>query len=77
MKIWYNKFGGNMIPTDYSELLLPYEQKWVVMTYNPTQVVASGDSLKDVAMTAKSKHIKQPVFLFVPKFDTSFASLIK
>ncbi len=50
---------------DIAELLRPYAQKWVALSWEKDRVLASGASLPEVAAEAKRKGYAKPVFTFV------------
>ena len=62
-----------MSPIKLSEILRPFEGKWVALNKARTTVLASGDSPEKVADQAKrEKNEKQPVITFVPVFDVDY-----
>lgn len=56
---------------DLSKKLLPYENKWVVLSEDQNEVLASGKTLKEVQKRAEKTH-KRYLFLKVPSFDISY-----
>ena len=63
-----------MSPINLSEALKPYERKWVALEKGSFKVVAHGQSLSAVQAEARQKGCENPVFTFVPSFDSYFAS---
>lgn len=61
-----------MSPIKLSEILRPFESKWVALDPTRTKVIASGGSPDKVANEAKNKGENQPVILFVPSFDMEY-----
>lgn len=48
-----------------AELLRPYARKWVALSWEQDQVLASGASLSKVAASVKRRGYRKPVFTFV------------
>ena len=61
-----------MSPIKLSELLRPFEGKWVALNRARTKVLASGDSPKTVAEKAGIESKEFPVIAFVPAFDLDY-----
>ena len=63
---------------DLGPLLKPYENKWVALSKNKTEIVASGDSLLEVVNNLPSGSTKDAVsFMHVIPLDQSFASFLR
>ncbi len=56
-----------------SELLRPYEDKWVALSPDYTRVVASGDTRKEVDASVKKEERETLIFHKVLPFDALFA----
>ena len=56
---------------DLSKKLLPYENKWVALSQDQSQVLGSGKTLKEAEKQAEKKS-KKYIFLKVPPFDLSY-----
>jgi len=57
---------------DLRGILTSHEDKWAALSRDQKKVIASGESLKDVAAKVKSKDI---VFMKVLPFGTRYAPL--
>jgi adenine/guanine phosphoribosyltransferase-like PRPP-binding protein len=55
----------------FLEAIKPYENKWVALVDD--NVVASGDSAKEVQRNAEKAGYKEFAFYLVPSFKSSFA----
>lgn len=44
-----------------------YKGKWIAMTLDEKEVIASGDSLKKILQDSKKKGIEHPVVMKVPQ----------
>lgn len=56
---------------DLSKKLLPYEDKWVVLSEDQKKVLGSGKTLKEAEKQAEKKS-KRYIFLKVPPFNLSY-----
>lgn len=56
---------------DPAQELKPYENKWVALVDN--QVIAFGESPKEVAQKAEQQGYRDYTFYLVPSFSVSFA----
>ena len=61
-----------MSPIRLSEILRPFEGKWVALNKARTLVLASGNSPEKLAEKAMEKGKEQPIITFVPKFDLDY-----
>ena len=61
-----------MIMIDWSEMLLPYENKWVAISEDEKSVLASGDTLEQVSEVIETKHLKAR-YMYVHSFDGIYA----
>lgn len=57
---------------DMTEILKPYEDKWVALT-DDNKVVGSGDTLEEASKEAKKNGYDDPIFMIVPSFKYGFA----
>lgn len=57
---------------DLTKVIRQYKNKWVALTSDNRQVVASGFSLKSVLESARKKRIKDPSVFKVPSTDKLF-----
>lgn len=75
-KSCYNRIMHNIRDKnrDLRSILSPHEDKWVALSHDQKKVIASGETLKDVAAKVKSKDI---IFMKVFPFDTRYAPFIK
>ncbi len=55
-----------------SEILRPFEGKWIAMNRQRTEVLASGDDPRKVLELAKHKSIDRPILKLVPSFSMDF-----
>lgn len=58
-------------------ILLPYEKKWVAISKDNSQVVASGNSIKEVEKKVKKLKEKDIEILYVTPFDQYLTPLCK
>lgn len=58
-------------PIDLSKKLLPYENKWVVLSEDQKEVLGAGKTLEEAEKQAKRKN-KKYIFLKVPLFNISY-----
>jgi hypothetical protein len=61
--------------TDLSEVITPYEDKWVALSSDQTTVVSSGDTLKEVESHLDPQQLSAVIFMRVPPFDKLFIPL--
>ena len=61
-----------MSPIKLSEILRPFEGKWVALNRKRTEVLASGDDPQKVLDLAKQKSTERPILRLVPSFDMDF-----
>ena len=61
-----------MSPIKLSEVLRPFEGKWVALNRKSTEVLASGEDPQKVADSAKQKSSERPILMLVPSFDMDF-----
>lgn len=61
-----------MSPVKLSELLRPFQGKWVALDKARTKIVASGNSPEKVAQEARSKAEEQSIMTFVPLLDLDY-----
>jgi hypothetical protein len=61
-----------MIMTDWSKLLLPYENKYVALSLDEKAVLASGDTLQEVSKIVEERKLKAR-YMKVPRFDCVYA----
>ena len=50
---------------DLADLLRPYAEQWVALSWEKDRILASGSSLPEVVTAVKSKGYAKPVFTFV------------
>lgn len=58
---------------DLSGILRPYENKWVALSNDYKEILASGTSLKEVTQKCKKKNCVKPIYFKVLPFDTAYA----
>ena len=58
-------------PIDLTKILLPFENKWVVLSKNQKRVLGAGETLKEAEKQAQRKS-KKYIFLKVPPFNESY-----
>lgn len=51
---------------DLTEILAPFPNRWVALSEDQSQVIGSGETLKDALAEAQRKGETKPVVLFVP-----------
>jgi len=56
-----------------TDLVLPYQNKWVAITPDNTEVLASGKTYKEVDMELKKKKINDAILSFILPFDKSYS----
>jgi len=61
-----------MSPIKLSEILRPFEGKWVALNRRRTEVLASGSDPQKVLELAKQKSAERPILKLVPSFDMDF-----
>ncbi len=61
-----------MTPIQLSTILRAYEKKWVALNREKTRVIASGDSVKEVAASAKKSTGEKPIIFFVSPFNLDY-----
>ena len=61
---------------DLSEVIKPYEDKWVALSSDQTTVVSSGDTLKEVESRLDPHQLSEVIFMRVPPFDKLFIPLL-
>jgi hypothetical protein len=61
---------------DLTEVIKPYEDKWVALSADQTKVVSSGDTLKEVEAHLDPQQISEVIFMRVPPFDKLFIPLL-
>ena len=61
-----------MSPIKLSEILSPFEGKWVALNKAKNEVLASGASPAAVANEARGKSKDEPLLTFVPMFDLDY-----
>ena len=61
-----------MSPIKLSEILRPFEGKWIAMNRQRTEVLASGDDPRKVLELAKHKSAERPILKLVPSFGMDF-----
>ncbi len=61
-----------MSPIKLSEILRPFEGKWIAMNRQRTEVLASGDYPRKVLELAKHKSAERPILKLVPSFSMDF-----
>ena len=61
-----------MSPVKLSEILSPFEGKWVALNKAKDKVLASGASPVTVANEAREKSKDEPLLTFVPMFDLDY-----
>lgn len=60
---------------DLSELLKPYEDKWVALSYDHRKVLGAGDTLEEAEQQAKKKE-KDFIFLKLPPYGVSYVPTV-
>jgi hypothetical protein len=53
---------------DLSDLLKGYEKKWVVISFDESKIIASGDSIEEI-----SQEVNEGIVMLVPEIDHLFA----
>ena len=61
-----------MSPVKLSEILRPFEGKWVALNRKRTEVLASGTDPQKVLESAKQKSTDRPILRLVPSLDMDF-----
>lgn len=61
-----------MSPIKLSEILRPFEGKWVALNRKRTEVLSSGDDPRKVADLARQKSMERPILMLVPSFGMDF-----
>jgi len=61
-----------MSSVDLRKLLKKHKSGWLALTPDNKKEVASGKTLHEVLSVAKSKGVKKPSVLKIPKFDTYY-----
>ena len=61
-----------MIMTDWTKMLLPYENKWVAISEDEKSVLASGDTFDQVSEKVETQHLKAR-YMHVPDFKSIYA----
>ncbi len=61
-----------MSPVKLSEILRPFEGKWVALNKARNRVLASGTSPETVASEARQKGGEQAIITLVPMFDLDY-----
>ena len=61
-----------MSPVKLSEILRPFEGKWVALNRKNTEVLASGEDPQKVVDLAKQKSMERPILMLVPSLDMDF-----
>lgn len=56
------------MPSDLSEILIPYEGKWIVISADNKQVLASGNSFGDI-----KNNVSNGIAMKVPNFDSAMS----
>ncbi len=64
-----------MSPIKLSEILRPFEGKWVALNRQRTEVLASGDDPENVLELATHKSAERSIIKLVPSFSMDFASI--
>ena len=57
---------------ELADILAPFEEQWVALSPDQTEVVASGDNLDEVERQLKSEEIHEVIFMKVPSSDKIF-----
>jgi len=52
---------------DLSKILGPYSDKWVALSFDGKEIIASGETVKETLEKAKEKGEKSPILTKVPK----------
>jgi hypothetical protein len=60
------------ITYNLADLVRPFENRWVALTPDYSQVVASGETLEEVESRVEGKDLQRLVFFKVPRFDAVF-----
>ena len=61
---------------DLSKVLQPYEHKWVALSSDYTQVIASGETLRETAAQVQETERERVVFHKVLPFDAYYEPLL-
>lgn len=56
-----------MKTTDFIEIHKKYKGKWIALTLDEKEVIASGESLKEILQESKKKGLEHPIVMRVPK----------
>jgi len=57
---------------DLSNLLKPYENKWVALSSDYKKILESGKSLEEIIKKCKKRKYKRPIYFKVLPFDKAF-----
>lgn len=68
-----NSFRNNK-EFDVSQLLKPYENKWVALSEDHREVLGAGDSLEEAERQAEATR-QRYVFIKLPPFDVNYIPL--
>lgn len=60
-----------LLPIDLSNILKPYERKWVALSFDHKRVLAAGDSVREVREKTTKQNEKY-LLLKLPPFNISF-----
>jgi len=61
--------------SDLSEILRPYENMWVALTKDNTEVIEAGKTLKAVLKKLKGRDYRELEFMKVPEFGICYAPI--
>lgn len=57
---------AEMKRTSLADILRPYANRWVALSWERNKVLAIGDSLSEVVAFTKQKGYPKPIFTYVP-----------
>jgi hypothetical protein len=58
-----------------ADILAPFEEKWVALSPDQTEVVASGESLDEIEKQLRPDEIRRVIFMKVPSSHKIFIPL--
>jgi len=61
--------------TDFSKILIPYENMWVALSKENMEVVGAGKTLKQLFKKLAGRDHRNFEFMKVPDFDLGYAPL--
>lgn len=64
---------GSDMRNDLYQRFAKYQDRWIALTPNEEQLIASSENLASVVAAAKQKGVARPVYLHIPRWDSNYA----